>query len=74
MAAPGQEIEHEPFWVSLAVHPPVVQDVPSDDQQFAGDSDNGFAPTNALGQAFKLCFPGRVEANGYPGSFDQGGA
>ena len=72
LTAPGEEVADKTFRICLPVDPSFGQDVPNDDEEFAGDGDNGFATTDAIGEAFKRFIPGGVKANGNPSSFDEG--
>jgi hypothetical protein len=47
------------------------QDVPDDDQQFAGDGDDGLLLTNSVSQALELLVPVLVVTHSGPGGLDQ---
>ena len=71
LATPADEILGDLLRFSPAVGHFGAQDVPDDDQQLAGHSDNGLLLTDAISPALELLVPALIGAHGRPGGLDQ---
>src|SRR5258708_5835139 len=71
---PSHERASNGGWVSATIQFMLGQDMPNNDEKFAGNGGDGFLLAQAFGKHLKSRAPVRREANGNPGGGNQGSA
>ena len=74
LPGPEHEFAGDLIGVGTAIGFGGGEDVPDDDEQFTGDSDDGLFFADTVRETLKGFFPIGIEANGGPGGLNQNGA